>query len=176
MLKQGTEEQAQSALQALRKTSKLAEQATFSDSYLAKLISDIDSGKLSVPAARSLTSSTEHLMQSPPNELPVFACDPYHTEVHDPLSKSILTFRDMARLDIQQKGSTLDVIGSKIPNLELFFRPRRAGDPHTAWTWACELLKAYPVPLTMQLMGVFIAGVQMRVSLPKVEIGLHLSC
>ncbi|EXJ67236.1 uncharacterized protein A1O5_09883 [Cladophialophora psammophila CBS 110553] len=95
--------------------------------------------------------------------MPIFSCDPYHIESDDMLSKTILTFRDGARKALQGNANVHDLIGSKKPNLDLFFRQRREGDPHTAWTWACELAKAYPLPLTVQLTGIFVAGIQMRV-------------
>ncbi|KIY02666.1 uncharacterized protein Z520_01131 [Fonsecaea multimorphosa CBS 102226] len=94
--------------------------------------------------------------------MPVFSCDPYHIESDDMLSKTILTFRDGARKALQGNANVADLIGSKKPDLELFLRDRREGDPHTAWTWACELAKAYPLPLTVQLTGIFVAGIQMR--------------
>lgn len=98
-------------------------------------------------------------------QLPVFPCSPYHVDSDDLLSKSILSFRDQARQRLlSEKESLMDIIGSKRPDLELFWRPREKGDPHTAWTWACELAKAYPLPLTVQLTGIFVAGIQMRVS------------
>ncbi|OAP59029.1 hypothetical protein AYL99_06326 [Fonsecaea erecta] len=94
--------------------------------------------------------------------MPIFSCDPYHVESDDILSKTILSFRDGARKALQGQAKVLDVIGPKTPDLDLFLRERREGDPHTAWTWACELAKAYPLPLTVQLVGVFVAGIQMR--------------
>ncbi|OQU95054.1 hypothetical protein CLAIMM_01320 [Cladophialophora immunda] len=94
--------------------------------------------------------------------MPIFSCDPYHIEPEDMLSKTILSFRDGARKALQGNANVQDLIGSKRPDLELFLRPRREGDPHTAWTWACELAKAYPLPWTVQLTGVFVAGIQMR--------------
>ncbi|KIW88851.1 uncharacterized protein Z519_10335 [Cladophialophora bantiana CBS 173.52] len=94
--------------------------------------------------------------------MPIFSCDPYHTESDDMLSKTILSFRDGARKALQGNANVHDLIGSKKPDLDLFFRQRREGDTHSAWTWACELAKAYPLPLTVQLTGVFVAGIQMR--------------
>lgn len=78
------------------------------------------------------------------------------------LSQTLLSFRDSARRAISKGSRIYDLIGSRTPELELFFRPRQIDDPHTAWTWACELAKAYPVPLKVQLTGVFVAGLQMR--------------
>lgn len=95
--------------------------------------------------------------------MPVFSCDPYHIETDDMLSKILLSFRDGARHAIREVTNIYSVVGSKEPNLELLFRPRREADPYTAWTWACEMTKAYPLPFQVQLTGVFIAGIQMRV-------------
>ncbi|KAH0845353.1 hypothetical protein FOPE_11592 [Fonsecaea pedrosoi] len=94
--------------------------------------------------------------------MPIFGCDPFHIESDDMLSRTILSFRDGARKALQGNTNVHDLIGTKRPELELFLRQRREGDPHTAWTWACELAKAYPLPLTVQLTGIFVAGIQMR--------------
>lgn len=103
--------------------------------------------------------------------LPGFPCDPYTIKTDDPLSNAITSFRDGARHMINAGARVSDVIGDSTPCLDAFFGLSN-GNNITAWSWACQIASASShQSLTFQLALVYIAGIQMRVSLTNARGG-----
>lgn len=81
----------------------------------------------------------------------------------DRLSSAMLAFRDAARSMIARGQPAEEVLSMQGLDLELLFRDRRPGDPHTISTWACEFSKTWTfLPLHVRLSSVHYAGTFMR--------------
>lgn len=98
------------------------------------------------------------------HDLPIFSCDIFVSDPTDPISRSILGFRDSARQAINS-GIALDkILETPKPDLTLMFRDRLNTDPHTAWSWACDFGKSFDnFSFPLRLATVYMAGIQMRV-------------
>lgn len=87
------------------------------------------------------------------------------TQSNEAMVRMMSDFRRTAQRSIAQHSNILSVIGSREPDLTLFFRERTMTDAHSVWNWACELAKSYKfLSLSMQLSVLYFAGMQMRVS------------
>lgn len=98
--------------------------------------------------------------------LPSFYHDTNTIDSDEPISKVILSFRNGARTRMVDETSVWSVIGTARPDLSTFFQRQSSSTQHTVWDWACNLAKVWEeFPLTLQLAIVFLAGIQMRLSL-----------
>jgi hypothetical protein len=96
----------------------------------------------------------------------IFTCDLFFSvpEPDDPISRSILDFRDNARRAISTGLAVESVLDACKPDFTLMFRDRKQSDPHTAWSWACDYGKAFDhFSFSLRLAHVYMAGIQMRV-------------
>lgn len=98
--------------------------------------------------------------------LPGFACDPNNTEPLDFMSKSLISFRNAARAEIQAGRLSLeDVIDSPLPDLHKYFHPTEQYRPFSPWTWACQLAQAFDgFAFSLKMCTIYVTGIQMRVS------------
>lgn len=97
--------------------------------------------------------------------LPNAAYDPIILRGNDPLSQSILDFRDGARRAIQSGGSIEYILGTAAPSLETYFGSTDVPMAYSAWSWACQFASAFPdLSFTLHLGAIYMAGIQMRVS------------
>lgn len=98
------------------------------------------------------------------HDLPIFTCDIFFSDAADPISTSILAFRDSARQVINSGISIEKILETPKPDLNLMFRDRQPTDPHTAWSWACDFSKNYDnFSFPLRLATAYIVGIQMRV-------------
>jgi hypothetical protein len=81
----------------------------------------------------------------------------------DHLASSMLSFRSLARSQLARNVPADQVLSMKGLDLALFFRDRRAEDPHNVSTWSCEFIKAWQflAPVT-QLAAIHLVGSFMR--------------
>lgn len=97
--------------------------------------------------------------------LPNAAYDPILLKADDPLSQSILDFRDGARRAIQSGGNIEHILGTAVPSLVTYFEPATTSQTYSAWSWACQFASAFPdLAFTLHLGTIYMTGIQMRVS------------
>lgn len=102
--------------------------------------------------------------------LPNDAYDPVQLKANDPLSKTILDFRDGARRSIQSGTDINYILGSAAPSLETYFGHDDFTSTYSTWSWACQFASTFPdLPLTLHLGTIYMAGIQMRVSIVRIR-------
>lgn len=93
------------------------------------------------------------------------SCDPVSLAADDPLSKSIISFRDGTRRAIQHGTDLWPILGTAVPDLTTYFQQKESYSTSSVWSWACHFARAFPdIPVPVQLGIIYKAGIQMRVS------------
>lgn len=92
--------------------------------------------------------------------------DPFNTEAHDPASRAILSYRDLARHNIQSGASALQVIGTAQPAMAVIFGSNTDAQFESVWSWACRFVRTFPgMQTSLQMSKIYMLALQMRVRL-----------
>lgn len=159
-----------SVIQKSDPTGALAESAQASAEGVYRTPPESTAGSSSYSEDRSVSwtwlAARDMDAQKAGRTLPGFPCDPNNTHPLDFMSKSIISFRNAARAEIQAgRLSREEVIGSPLPDLHKYFHPTQQYRPFSPWTWACQLAQAFDgFAFSLKMCTIYVAGIQMRVS------------
>ena len=90
--------------------------------------------------------------------------DPLNNQPHDPASKAILSFRDIARQNIQRGTLTEQIIGTARSSLATVFTTSSGLHADSVWSWASRFVQTFPnLPMSLKMSKVYLLALQMRV-------------